>query len=106
MFVDAIWAVVAPNKLDSPRRDLFAGDASGLDGSLGGTLGLVMIGRHGSKPPSSAPRDWPRSEPLPRAWGVNVAFLDGHAELVKLPNLTALTWNRTWLETSQPPVHP
>lgn len=106
VFVDAIWAVVTPGKLDSPSRDLFAGEPMGVTGTFGGPIGLVTIGRHGSKPPSSAPRDWPRSEPLPRAWGVNVAFLDGHVELVKLPNLVTLTWNRTWLEAWQPPVHP
>ena len=64
--------------------------------------GSITIGRHGSRPPTSAPREWPLSEPLPGNWGINVSFADGHAELVKLPDLWQLTWSRTWFDEPQP----
>lgn len=107
VFADGIWFVVAPNNINLPNRDLLMGEWVEMGSSFGGAIGLVTIARHGSKPPTSAPRDWPRTEPLPRAWGVNVAFFDGHVELVKLPDLMTLTWHRTWLNAApQPPGHP
>ncbi|SRR6266480_4813907 len=105
MFTDAIWNVVWPAPSNRPVRDLFLGDAMAAILDQGGTLGEVAIARHGSKPPGGAPRDWPRTQPLPRAWGVNVSFADGHAALVKLPELWTLTWNRTW-ESPAPPGRP
>ena len=106
MFVDAIWSEVWPHPNIagvrwSPVGDLFRGDWTSAQ-EQGVSLGLVTIARHGSKPPGSAPRDWPRTQPLPRAWGVNVSFADGHTALVKLPELWTLTWNRTWESPAQP----
>lgn len=37
-----------------------------------GTQPSVAIARHGAKPPTGAPRDWPQNEPLPRNWGINM----------------------------------
>ena len=48
----------------------------------------------------------PLTEPLPRAWAINVSFADGHAEWVKLPDLWALMWNRTWDPGARPPDWP
>ena len=96
VFSDAIWSEVTPHKDDLAARDLFLG--APLDSWNVRTLpiGLVAIARHGSRPPGSAPRDWPPKQPPPRAWGINVSFTDGHAEPVKLPDLWTLTWNLTW----------
>jgi prepilin-type N-terminal cleavage/methylation domain-containing protein/prepilin-type processing-associated H-X9-DG protein len=106
LFVDAIWEVVQPRPNDGSPRDLFLG-GPGTSGILNFPISCVTIARHGSKAPKSAPRDWPRNQPLPRAWGVNVSFVDGHAELVKLPDLWTLTWNRTWESPSpSPPWRP
>ena len=113
MFVDAIWLSVWPqtrpqpsmDEVRSPVGDLFHGDAWAAQ-NQSGSMGLVTIARHGGKPPSSAPRDWPRNQPLPRAWGVNVSFADCHAELIKLPDLWSLTWNRTWEITKAPTGRP
>ena len=109
VFADGVWPSVAPWKNENHRLlmgggDLFQPLRSLVDSVPG--IGCVTIGRHGSKPPTGAPRNWPRNEPLPRNWGVNVAFADGHGEWVKLPDLETLTWNRTWLDAAQPPTGP
>lgn len=103
-FADAIEGLVAPHASDRPARDLFQGDFSAAR-DVGGSIGIVTIGRHGAKPPTAAPRFWPANEPLPRAWGINVSFVDVHAERVKLPDLWKLTWHRNWGSES-PPVPP
>ncbi|MCW5551071.1 MAG: hypothetical protein KIS67_02780 [Verrucomicrobiae bacterium] len=69
---------------------------------MGRTLGSAGVHAH---------RDstWPASEPLPRNWGVNVAFADGHVERVKLPELRTLSWHRTWEQAApswNPPGRP
>ena len=50
----------------------------------------MAIPRHGSRP-NPVPRNWPAERPLPGA--VNVAFIDGHGELVKLDRLWLLSWH-------------
>jgi prepilin-type N-terminal cleavage/methylation domain-containing protein/prepilin-type processing-associated H-X9-DG protein len=102
VFVDAIWFDAWPMVNGSAATDLFSGDVIGLTAGIRG-IGCITIGRHGSRPPGSAPRNWPASQPLPRNWGVNVAFADGHAELVKLAQIRTLAWNRTWTDAAQPP---
>jgi prepilin-type N-terminal cleavage/methylation domain-containing protein len=106
VFADAVWPSVEPRRNENDRfargsLDLFQPLRALVDSVPG--IGCVRIGRHGSKPPTSAPRNWPASEPLPRNWGVNAAFADGHGELVKLPDLEMLAWNRTWFDEIQPP---
>ena len=54
------------------------------------TLNNVVLARHGG-PPNPVPTSWPLDQPLPGA--VNVSFLDGHGELVKLDRLWQLYWN-------------
>jgi len=106
VFADATWSEVwpEPNLIGagwSPVGDLFMG--APINGSSSTfPIGCVIVARHGSKPPGSAPRDWPRNQPLPQAWGINVSFVDGHATLVKLPDIWTLTWNRTWDSPAQP----
>jgi hypothetical protein len=105
VFADGVWFDVQPNVNNAAASDLFTGDV--LDWTAGArAIGCVTIGRHGSKPPGSAPRSWPLNQPLPRTWGVNVAFADGRAGLVKLPDLWSLTWSRGWSDGAKPPVHP
>jgi len=98
LFADADWEYVTPQMGDLPS-DLF-GSAGGHEPDP--SLAVVTIARHGSKPPVRAWSPVHPHEPLPRTWGVNVSFEDGHAALVKLPDLWTLTWNRTWIPTSQP----
>lgn len=106
MFADASWPYVWPRTNDIPAWNLFLGAGGTGNGGYwdGASMASVAIARHGSKPPSSAPRSSPPNEPLPRTWGVNAGFADGHVQLVKLPDLWTLTWNRTWVPRGQPGV--
>lgn len=108
LFTDATWPVVHPLTNDLAATDLFTG--SGLVQGTGpfnpdrAPLGLTTIARHGSRPPAATSVYQNPASPLPRTWGVNVSFEDGHAAFVKLPDLWTLTWNRTWVPESQPVV--
>ena len=75
------WA--APLATDLPPTNL-------VYGAGGGSMGYFAIPRHGSRP-NSVPTYWPRNQPLLGA--VNVAFFDGHGELVKLDRLWQLYWH-------------
>ena len=110
VFADGVWIFVSPQNNSvspgPPGWDLFLGAKPNPIAPLASPIGCVTIGRHGSKPPTSAPRKWSGNQPLPRNWGVTVAFCDGHVERVRLPDLWTLTWNRTWLDGPQPPRRP
>jgi prepilin-type N-terminal cleavage/methylation domain-containing protein/prepilin-type processing-associated H-X9-DG protein len=98
VFADANWTYVWPRTNDVPAANLFLGVAAYSVNPADLPLGCVALARHGSKSPGSAPMNWDLSQPLPRAWGVNVSFADGHVGLVKLPELWSLTWNLNWPE--------
>jgi len=91
VFSDAIWMYVWPASNNIAARDLFLGTPPASTTTAALPMGCISIGRHGSRPPASAPRSWPANQPLPRNWGVNVALVDGHVERVSLPDLWALT---------------
>jgi prepilin-type N-terminal cleavage/methylation domain-containing protein/prepilin-type processing-associated H-X9-DG protein len=69
----------------------------------GGGMGMwrYCIARHGDVPSSAAPRVNRASQAMPGA--VNVAFFDGHAELVPLESLWNLNWSRSWVPLVRPP---
>lgn len=97
VFVDGIWVFISPQPDQLPAENLFFGERDVARYNPLYPIGCATIARHGSRSPASAPRrNWPRHQPLPRNWGVNVAFVDGHVERVKLPELRQLTWHRAW----------
>lgn len=102
VFLDGNWVFISPQPNQLPAENLFFGERDVARYNPLYPIGCVTIARHGSRPPASAPRNWPRNQPLPRNWGVNVAFVDGHVERVKLSELRQLTWHRTWDSGSQP----
>jgi prepilin-type processing-associated H-X9-DG protein len=57
--------------------------------------------RHGSVPSSGAPRVNRASQTMPGA--VNIAFFDGHVELIPLESLWSLYWSRSWVPSVKPP---
>jgi prepilin-type N-terminal cleavage/methylation domain-containing protein/prepilin-type processing-associated H-X9-DG protein len=97
MFCDAIWRNFWPLETDAPSSDLYAG-AGPLIPKVYPGMPQCTIARHGAGSPSGAPRDFDTSKRLPGA--LNMAFTDGHVELVKLENLWQLYWHRDW----QPPA--
>jgi prepilin-type N-terminal cleavage/methylation domain-containing protein len=83
-----------PSPDDWPSKDL----VSPVMGMTGGSqMTYVLVPRHGSRP-NPFPAGWPTNRPLPGA--ENVAFFDGHVELVKLDDLWQLYWAADW----QPPA--
>jgi prepilin-type N-terminal cleavage/methylation domain-containing protein len=103
LFADAIYGFVMPHTNDAAAADLFKGSGSAGYGSPPPlTMAVVTLARHGSKPPPNASLRRLPFDPLPRSWGINVGFYDGHSALVKLPDLWMLTWNRTWIPREQP----
>jgi prepilin-type N-terminal cleavage/methylation domain-containing protein/prepilin-type processing-associated H-X9-DG protein len=87
--------IVSPRADDLPRMDLFAS----VD-NVAGEMQYVQIPRHGNRP-VQIPRRWPSAQPLPGA--VNVAFFDGHSELVKLDQLWQLYWHRGYVPPEKRP---
>ena len=61
------------------------------------------IARHGNMPASAAPRNV-TSEVFPGS--INMGFVDGHAQSVKLENLWAFYWHNRWDPNKVPWPHP
>jgi len=93
MFADANFVDVAPLETDPPSSDLYNG--SDVANRITQTeMGRCTIARHGGCNPASAPRDFDTSQRMPGA--INIAFNDGHVELVKLENLWNYSWHLNW----------
>jgi prepilin-type N-terminal cleavage/methylation domain-containing protein/prepilin-type processing-associated H-X9-DG protein len=56
-------------------------------------MSLFALPRHGNRP-HSFPESWPAHQPLPGA--INMAFFDGHQELVPLDALWRLYWHESY----------
>ena len=56
-------------------------------------MGCCTILRHG-EPMANNSVPYTSGQPLPGA--INVSFADGHAQLVKLPQLWSFYWHRNW----------
>jgi prepilin-type N-terminal cleavage/methylation domain-containing protein/prepilin-type processing-associated H-X9-DG protein len=78
IFADGIWVDCWPTLADTPGNNFFTGNYNNGDG-----IGRLMIDRHGSIPPSAAPTS--AAKP-PGA--INMAFFDGHVELMQLDQWT------------------
>jgi prepilin-type N-terminal cleavage/methylation domain-containing protein/prepilin-type processing-associated H-X9-DG protein len=88
MFMDSIWINFDPKETDAPARDLYHGDQSQTG------MSRITIARHGDSAASSAPRSVPPGAILPGT--INIGFVDGHAEQIKLQNLWTYYWHRNW----------
>jgi prepilin-type N-terminal cleavage/methylation domain-containing protein len=95
-FVDSVWVDVWPYATDTPARDLYNGEM--VIASNQGPIGRCTIARHGGRPASMAPRNFPAGQKLPGA--INAGCADGHVELVPLEKL----WNLYWYRDYQPPA--
>jgi len=96
VFVDANWQGLTPMETDPPARNLFAG----ISISDATTMGRCTLARHGAV--IGELKDVAPGERLPGA--VNVAFADGHAQLVQLEDLWKYSWHLSWQPpTTRPP---
>jgi prepilin-type processing-associated H-X9-DG protein/prepilin-type N-terminal cleavage/methylation domain-containing protein len=93
---DGIW----PTAWIKSQDDIIGGSATNRVYSLifsagsdpaGPTPGVLQIGN-----------DWRRILVARHGFAINVAFADGHAELVKLPDLWKLKWHSLWDPTALP----
>ena len=87
---------------EPPPEDLFNPINTGSDTTPYG-FNPWAIPRHGSQP-KPVPRHWPSNLPLPGA--INVAFYDGHCELVKLDQLWQLYWHVGYVAPAKRPGLP
>jgi len=92
-FMDSVWINFDPMETDPPARDLY--DPLGSSSAGGEGMIRVCVARHGGKPPGAAPRSVPPGAPLPGT--INMGFVDGHAEQVKLQNLWTYYWHLNWV---------
>jgi prepilin-type N-terminal cleavage/methylation domain-containing protein/prepilin-type processing-associated H-X9-DG protein len=90
---DSAWYFFRPSTDGLPATNLLTGDM-GLGAAM---MAPITIPRHGSRP-SPVPTNHRYQDPLPGA--INVAFVDGHQETVRLEGLWQLYWTKDW----QPPA--
>jgi prepilin-type N-terminal cleavage/methylation domain-containing protein len=90
IFADCAWADGWPTASDLPARDLLADQT-------GSMMARFCIARHGS-----ARRPPPRAvgAGVPLQGSINVVFVEGHVEAVKLDNIWQMYWHRNYV----PPV--
>jgi prepilin-type N-terminal cleavage/methylation domain-containing protein/prepilin-type processing-associated H-X9-DG protein len=99
-FMDSVWINLDPLETDQPARDLY--DPLGSSFSSGEGMIRVCVARHGGRTAGTAPRSVPPGAVLPGA--INMGFVDGHAEPVKLQNLWTYYWHLDWVPpTIRPP---
>jgi len=91
---DGIWIDTWPQPNDPPARNLFTGD------DFAGAMVRVTIPRHGNANWGKASTFNPKND-LPGA--INIAFVDGHSELVKLERLWSLDWHKGWVTPAKRP---
>ena len=90
-FVDCVWVDLWPWETDAPSTDLYlAGGESNPP-----EIHRCVIPRHGSKGPATASRNFtPITQALPGS--INMGFVDGHAENVKLQSVWRYEWHLNW----------
>jgi prepilin-type N-terminal cleavage/methylation domain-containing protein/prepilin-type processing-associated H-X9-DG protein len=114
MFCDGIWPDVwvhndakyvdKANSSSSPFANLYNPSVSppGNFGAQSAPISRIMIARHGSINPGAAPRNLLVTANTFIPGSINVGFVDGHAESLKLNNL----WQYYWSGNSIPQAHP
>jgi prepilin-type N-terminal cleavage/methylation domain-containing protein len=95
VFADAVWVDGWPQETEGPAKDLYNGGNNTF-------MGRFTVTRHLGVAPTAAPRNITASSGL--VGGIEVAFMDGHAGLVRLPQLWALDWHNNWVAPSTLPA--
>jgi prepilin-type N-terminal cleavage/methylation domain-containing protein/prepilin-type processing-associated H-X9-DG protein len=88
VFMDSVWINLDPLETDPPARNLYN------PGVANEGMPRVCIDRHGGLSAGSAPKGALPGTVLPG--GIDMGFVDGHAELVKLQNLWTYYWHLNW----------
>ncbi|HWY74441.1 MAG TPA: prepilin-type N-terminal cleavage/methylation domain-containing protein [Verrucomicrobiae bacterium] len=101
VFFDCVEPYSEPEELDAPSKNLYQPQALGNGPYFG--MRVCAIARHGSLSSASAPRNVIGGR-LPGL--INIGFIDGHAESVKVDNLWTFYWHKDWNPSLVPPPHP
>jgi prepilin-type N-terminal cleavage/methylation domain-containing protein/prepilin-type processing-associated H-X9-DG protein len=99
LFGDSFWVDCWPSINDQPPASLFLPPWSTYNSATSGTTGLMRfcVGRHGSQCGAQALKTvTPLMTVAKLPSAINVAFVDGHVDLDKLPKLWQLTWAKDW----------
>jgi len=91
-FCDQNYVYTFPLEADRAPGDLYTGQ-SPPDWVMRDGIGCCTILRHGG-PTANNSFPYTSGQPLPGA--INMSFADGHAQLVKLPQLWTFYWHRNW----------
>ncbi len=97
MFMDAAWINLDPLEGDPPARNLYdplnSAQQSGGAG-VGEGMPRCCVARHGDRQAGTAPTSVGFGVPLPGM--INMGFVDGHVEEIKLQNLWQYQWHQGW----------
>jgi len=94
VIADGNWIDTWPQETDPPANNLYTGD------DFAGAMVRLTLPRHGGI-------TWPKNQTynkkndLPGA--INIGFVDGHAELVRLEKLWTLDWHKEWVIPAKRP---
>jgi prepilin-type N-terminal cleavage/methylation domain-containing protein/prepilin-type processing-associated H-X9-DG protein len=93
VFLDAAWLNMDPLESDAPARNLY----DPLSGNSLSSEGMprACVARHGNKSALGAPQNVPPGTVLPGT--IDMGFVDGHVEAVKLQNLWTIYWHLNWV---------
>ena len=91
VFMDAAWVNFDPLESDSPARNLY----DPLSSSSSEGMPRICVARHGGRPAGSAPQNVPPATVLPGT--IDIGFVDGHVEQIKLNNLWNYYWHLGWV---------
>jgi prepilin-type N-terminal cleavage/methylation domain-containing protein/prepilin-type processing-associated H-X9-DG protein len=95
VIADSNWIDTWPQPSDLPAQNLYTGD------DYAGAMVRLTLPRHGGVPL------WPKNQrfnpknDLPGA--INIGFVDGHAESVKLERLWYIDWHKGWVSPAKRP---
>lgn len=98
VFMDTAWINLDPVESDAPARNLY--DPVPNQSPEG--MPRCCVARHGNKAALAAPQNVPPATPLPGS--IDMGFVDGHVESVKLQNLWGIYWHLNWVvPATRPP---
>jgi len=95
VFADAVWVDGWPQETEGPAKDLYNGGNNTY-------MARFTVARHLGIAPKAAPKNITATSEL--VGGIEVAFMDGHAAPVKLPQLWTLDWHNNWVAPSTLPA--
>jgi prepilin-type N-terminal cleavage/methylation domain-containing protein len=97
VFAESIWVDSWPEATDLASSDLYNGAYQNPAG-----MNRLTIARHGTRSPSSAPRNVSAAQKLPGA--IVLGLADGHAEAAKLETLWRYYWHRDYVPPATRPL--